>query len=205
MLEQIGIEQSNDEKLQLIQQEVEQFGAPRTQIVHDLSSADWALGKLRDLEREQAKEDALVKEKVQMYQEWLEKRNKSREDFRGLLEHDLTAYTATERAKDKKFKLDTPNGKVSYRHSKAAPTWANEKETIAWLEKQDDEQLKEIALNYTPKLDKTALKKVIQLTTDKAVTENGEVIPGIGVNPEHDTILIKPTPIKKEATDDEAL
>lgn len=188
---QIDVEPSNDEKLQLIQQEVAQFGVARTQIVHDLGSADWALAKLRELNRQQKEDEELVKEKVAEYQEWLEKQNKSRDGFRGLLEHDLTAYTSTERAKNPKYRLSTPNGVVSYTHHKAAVSWADEKATLDWLEKQQDESLKP-ALKLKPSLNKTAFKKMLKLVDDKAVTENGEVVPGVGVKPEHDTINIKP-------------
>lgn len=190
--QKISIESDNDEKLALIQQEVAQFGAAQTQIVHDLKSADWALAKLRKLNREQAAEAKMVDEKIAEYKDWLEKQNKRRDGFRDMLERDLTAYTSTERAKNPKYRLSTPNGVVSYTHHKAAVSWADEKATLDWLEKQQDEALKP-ALKLKPILNKTVFKKMLKLVGDRAVTENGEVVPGVGVNPEHDSVSIKPT------------
>lgn len=149
--------------------------------IENLEGATWAFRKLRAIaakeseiksiaESERMRIDAWEKQQCDQYQN-------SKEYFEGL----LSTYYAEEKAKDSKFKLSTPYGKVTSRKSDK------------WF--YDDEQavidycnINQIgAIKVEEKLDKASLKKLCKNGVNQ---ETGEILPGIRIE-KVETITVK--------------
>ena len=83
--------------------------------VIDLQSATWVLRKLRAVNEKMNEINTIAVEEISRINEWAEKEVKSLNDDKEYFEGLLSAYYIEERAKDKKFKLSTPYGKVTSR------------------------------------------------------------------------------------------
>ena len=140
--------------------------------VTDLQGATWALRKLRALNEKIAEINTLAIEEISRINEWAEKEVKSLNDDKEYFEGLLSAYYVEERAKDKKFKLSTPYGKVT---SRKTTKYIYEDEQAV----MDYCNLNEIdAIRVKEELDKTAFKKLCKDGVNQAT---GEIIPGVRV------------------------
>lgn len=140
--------------------------------VTDLQGATWALRKLRALNEKIEEINATAVEEISRINEWAEKEVKSLNDDKEYFEGLLSAYYVEERAKDKKFKLSTPYGKVTSR--KTTKYICEDEQAI-----MDYCNTNEIdVIRVKEELDKTAFKK---LCKDGVNQETGEVVPGVRV------------------------
>ena len=140
--------------------------------VTDLQGATWALRKLRAVNEKMNEINTIAVEEISRINEWAEKEVKSlnadKEYFEGL----LSAFYIEERAKDKKFKLSTPYGKVTSR--KTEKYIYEDEEAI-----KDYCNMNEIdAIRVKEELDKAAFKKLCKAGINLAT---GEIVPGIRV------------------------
>ena len=140
--------------------------------VTDLQDATWALRKLRAVNEKMNEINTIAVEEISRINEWAEKEVKSlnadKEYFEGL----LSAYYIEEKAKDKKFKLSTPYGKVTSR--KTEKYIYEDEEAI-----KDYCNMNEIdAIRVKEELDKAAFKKLCKGGINLAT---GEIVPGIRV------------------------
>ncbi|NFI05175.1 hypothetical protein FC959_12280 [Clostridium botulinum] len=149
--------------------------------VENLESATWCFRKLRAIGTKKAEIEAVAAEEIARIEAWKEEQLKQYDDDTEFFEGAISVYFIEERAKDKKFKLSTPYGKVSSRKSKK------------WIY-EDEEALKEYvkeneidAIRVKEELDKTGLKKICK---DGVNTETGEIIPGVRIE-ETETITVK--------------
>lgn len=140
--------------------------------VTDLQGATWVLRKLRALNEKIDEINTVAVKEISRVNEWAEKEvkllNYDKEYFEGL----LSAYYIEERAKDKKFKLSTPYGKVT---SRKTTKYIYEDEQAV----MDYCNLNEIdAIRVKEELDKTAFKKICKDGVNQAT---GEIVPGVRV------------------------
>lgn len=159
--------------------------------VTDSSSADWVLGKLAALDAEDSNNDKTLADHIAQAQAWREKVAKetqaSREYFEGL----LTAYFQMQYQDNPKFKIDTPNGKVTT--TKVRPKWNYDDKLLLRSLKEAD-ATKYIVTKTEEKVNKTPLKNELRVTANgDVVTEDGIKLDGVHVDPESYKINIKPT------------
>lgn len=140
--------------------------------INDLQGATWAFRKLRAIEEKQRELTSIAIEEKNRIDEWLSKESKSLDDDKTYFEGLLSAYYIEERAKDKKFKLSTPYGKVTSR--KVEKFIYEDVQAI-----MDYCNMNEIdVIRVKEELDKTAFKKICKGGVNQ---ETGEVIPGVRV------------------------
>lgn len=140
--------------------------------VSDLQGATWVFRKLRAIEEKQKEIAAIATEEKQRIDEWLSNESKSLNDDKAYFEGLLSAYYIEEKAKDKKFKLSTPYGKVTsrktekyiYEDVQAIMDYCNMNELDVIRVKEE--------------LDKSAFKKICKGGVNQ---ETGEVVPGVRV------------------------
>ena len=144
--------------------------------VNSLSSADWALRKIKELEADiKQNMDFAESEKIRLEQ-WLESENhkyqESIEYFNGLLSH----YLQELRKDNPKAKISTPHGTVSTR--KNPKQWTYSDDVLAELEEKEMFEF----IRIKKEVDKKELKKVLCATDDGiVVNSDGEVIKGVTV------------------------
>ncbi|MBN1059377.1 host-nuclease inhibitor Gam family protein [Clostridium botulinum] len=149
--------------------------------IENLEGATWAFRKLRAIGTKKAEIEAVAAEEIARIEAWKQEQLKQYDDDTEFFEGCINAYYIEERAKDKKFKLSTPYGKVSSRKSKK---WIYEDEA-ALTEYVKGNQIE--AIRIKEELDKTALKKICK---DGVDAETGEILPGVRIE-ETETITVK--------------
>ena len=152
--------------LQEVQEVKEEFK------VTDLQGATWALRKLRALNEKIAEINTLAIEEISRINEWAEKEVKSLNDDKEYFEGLLSAYYVEERAKDKKFKLSTPYGKVTSRKT-TKYIYEDEQAIMDYCNTNEID-----VIRVKEELDKTAFKKLCKDGVNQAT---GEIVPGVRV------------------------
>lgn len=153
--------------------------------IKNIDGANWAFRKLRAVREKEAEIRDLMNKEIERIQNWakteLDALIVSTNFFNFLLEE----YYREQKALDPKFKLSTPYGKVSSR--KLQPKWIYEDDkVIPWLLENDKELVR---VKYEP--NKTDIKKKYQIVGSQVVTENGEIVEGITIEEQGDSITIK--------------
>ncbi len=140
--------------------------------INDLQDATWAFRKLRAIEEKQKEITSIAIEEKNRIDEWLSKETKSLDDDKAYFEGLLSAYYIEERAKDKKFKLSTPYGKVTS-SKRTKYIYEDEQAIIDYCNVNEID-----AIRVKEELDKTAFKN---LCKDGVNQSTGEVVPGVRV------------------------
>lgn len=149
--------------------------------VESLESATWCFRKLRAIAAKKAEIEAVAAEEVARIEAWKQEQLKQYKSDTEFFEGCISAYYLEERAKDKKFKLSTPYGKVSCRKSSK---WIYEDEQALI----DYCNVNEIdAIRVKEELDKANLKKICKNGVNQ---ETGELLPGLRIE-ETETITVK--------------
>ncbi|MDU1279170.1 MAG: host-nuclease inhibitor Gam family protein [Clostridium sp.] len=148
--------------------------------IENLEGATWAFRKLRAITEKEAEIKDTADKEIEVIANWrdkeLEQYAKDKEYFNFLLEE----FYRVEKAKDKKFKLSTPYGKVTARKT---AKWEYEEETLKDYIRSNDLPF----IRVKEEIDKAGLKKCFK---DGINTETGEVIPGITIE-EVESISVK--------------
>ena len=140
--------------------------------INDLQGATWAFRKLRAIEEKQRELTSIAIEEKNRIDEWLSKESKSLDDDKAYFEGLLSAYYIEERAKDKKFKLSTPYGKVTSRKTEKY-IYEDEQAIMDYCNMNEID-----VIRVKEELDKTAFKKICKGGVNQ---ETGEVVPGVRV------------------------
>ena len=148
--------------------------------ITNLQGATWCFRKLRAIEDKVEEVKSVAAMEIDRITEWLARETKSLEEDKAYFEGLLNADYVKERAKDKKFKLSTPYGKVTARKTKK---WTYDDEVVKAYVKEENLPF----IRIKEELDKAAIKKAFK---DGVNTETGEYIPGITIE-EIDSITIK--------------
>lgn len=149
--------------------------------VVDLETATWAFKKLRAIENKEAEIKDFAEVELNRINSWKEKEldqySKEKEYFNYLLQE----YFRSEKAKDSKFRLSTPYGKVT---SRKAKKWVYEDEgsLLEYLKQSEPS-----CLRVKEEINKTEVKKIFK---DGVNTETGEILPFVRIE-EEETISIK--------------
>lgn len=153
--------------------------------IRSIEQSNWAFRKLKALDEKVKQVTDLASKEIERILEWKENELKqvgrSREFFEGL----LTEYFVRQKEMDPKFKISTPYGKVSSR--KSQPKWNYEDDKVLeWLKENDKELIR-----IKEEINKAELKKKYQVMNGQVVTEDGEIVEGIEVTEQPDSISIK--------------
>ena len=140
--------------------------------VIDLQSATWVLRKLRAVNEKMNEINTIAVEEISRINEWAEKEVKSLNYDKEYFERLLSAYYVEERAKDKKFKLSTPYGKVTSRKT-TKYIYEDEQAIMDYCNTNEID-----VIRVKEELDKTVFK---ELCKDGVNQETGEVVPGVRV------------------------
>ena len=140
--------------------------------INDLQGATWAFRKLRAIEEKQRELTSIAIEEKNRIDEWLSKESKSLDDDKAYFEGLLSAYYIEERAKDKKFKLSTPYGKVTSRKTEKY-IYEDEQAIMDYCNMNELD-----VIRIKEELDKSAFKKICKGGVNQ---ETGEVVPGVRV------------------------
>ncbi len=148
--------------------------------VSDLQGATWCFRKLRAIEEKVEEVTSVAALEIDRITEWLKGEVESLESDKAYFEGLLNEYYVKERAKDKKFKLSTPYGKVTARKTKK---WTYDDEVVKAYVKAEELPF----IRIKEELDKVAIKKAFK---DGVNIQTGEYIPGITIE-EVESISIK--------------
>lgn len=141
-------------------------------IISDLVGATWAFRKLRAIEEKIYNIETVAEQEHLRIAEWVLNETKALEQDKEYFEGLLSAYYIEERAKDKRFKLSTPYGKVTSRKTEKYIY-----EDIQAI--MDYCNMNEIdVIRVKEELDKSAFKKICKGGVNQ---ETGEVVPGVRV------------------------
>jgi hypothetical protein len=149
--------------------------------IDNLESATWAFRKLRAIAKKKAEIEIVALEEIARIEAWKESETKKYESNTEYFESLVSSYFIEERAKDNKFKLSTPYGKVSTRK---ASKWVYEDEEVL---KQYVKANNIDVIRTKEELDKTNLKKICKDGVNK---ETGELLPGVRIE-ESENITVK--------------
>lgn len=154
--------------------------------INNLESCNWAFRKLKALDNEDKETKELYEQEKQRIDKWrdmqLERNENSREFFQGL----ILEYFLKERAKDDKFKINTPYGKVTTRKQQDKFVY-DEQAFIKWAEETHNEEY----LKIKKEINKADVKKVVTIQDGKAfITDTGEVVEGLEVVKQDEKINI---------------
>lgn len=160
--------------------------------ITDLDRANWAFRKLKAIAEKKKEIEELAKKEIKPYklaiseiEEWkdteLESFDRSINFFNFLLEE----YYREGRKSDAKFKVSTPYGKVTSR--KLQPKWNFEEDRLlGWLKANDLELVR-----TKEEVNKAELKKKYKIVGNNVVTEDGEIVEGIEIEEQQDSIAVK--------------
>lgn len=149
--------------------------------IDSLEGATWAFRKLRALTEKQEEVKRIAEEEIAKIEAWRDSELGVYADDKSYFEGLLTDYYVEERAKDKKFKLSTPYGKVTSR------------KTNKWVYESEEQLLKYCKDNKIPavrvkeELDKAGLKKLYKNGVN---AETGELLPFVHID-ESTSITVK--------------
>ncbi len=164
----------------LINQELQEERAEGFKVT-DLSSATWCFRKLRAIAAKKSEIEEIAAKEIEYIEKWKEEQLKQYASDTEFFEGAVSAYFVEERAKDKKFKLSTPYGKVTSRKSKKW-LYEDEEELKAYIKENDID-----AIRIKEEIDKTSLKKICK---DGVNQDTGELLPGVRIE-ETETITVK--------------
>lgn len=154
--------------------------------IEDLNSANWAMRKIRAYKMQQEEVDALAKAETERIKTWQEKEKKKTENQVEFFESLLTEFLYDQRKSDEKYKISTPYGTVSTR--KNQDKWnLKDEPLLAWLKENDRTDL--IRTKEEPAL--RDIKTAFIAVGVNAVDENGEIIPGIYIQDQPESVIIK--------------
>ena len=154
--------------------------------ITDLGSADWVLRRRQEVLDRLEKETEYAKTEVQKYQNFINNQEKAANEQIAYFDFLISEYLQEQKAVDPKYKLVTAVGQANFRNSKS---WKYEEdEVMEYLKQNKKDQF--IRVKVTESLNKTELKKALKVTNGMAVTEDGEIVPGISIE-DKQTLVIK--------------
>lgn len=149
--------------------------------ITDDAQAAWAMRKLLSFRQKMSENEAIAESEIQRINEWLHRVNRRFDDDVAYFEAILTVYARRQRDTEGRKTIDTPYGSVKSRATQAKFKVTDEDEFFAWAEVNLPDV---IQIKRSPSL--TALKSAATVEhTDTlglvAMTEDGEIIPGVAV------------------------
>lgn len=160
-------------------------------LIRDLDRADRTLRKLARFDAEMADIEALYQQRLEELKLWVEGERKRDARRREFFEACLAVFHQARLAADPRAKtLRLPSGEHRSYGGQPAWTYTDEAAFVAWAEKNRPDLLRK-----DPKPNRDAVKKAFHVKDGQAVTDEGEVVPGLLVEDAERTFTPKPNPI----------
>jgi hypothetical protein len=156
--------------------------------ITDLSSLNWALRKLKALEKGHDEELRVAQEELSRIQDWFAKQDKSYQSSKQFIEGLIAEFAKGQIEVDPKWKgSKTPYGKVNFHKQK--DQWEYDEEAlVAYLEGENKTSLLKVKKEPIKEL----IKDFYTLKNGRLINENtGEVIPGVAVTEREPKLSIK--------------
>jgi light-regulated signal transduction histidine kinase (bacteriophytochrome) len=154
--------------------------------ITDLGSADWVLRKRQEVIDRLEQETEYARVEIQKYQNFISNQERAAEEQIAYFNCLLEEYLREKKELDQKYKLVTAIGQANFRNS---ATWRYEEdEVMDYLKENKMDEF--IRVKVTESINKVDLKKSLKVFDGKAVTDDGEIIPGITVE-QTQTLTIK--------------
>jgi hypothetical protein len=151
--------------------------------VTDDSQAAWAMRKLLSLREKMTENENIAEAERYRINSWLEYANSRYEDDVVYFEGLLTQYAKTQRETEGRKTIDTPYGFVKSRATQPKFKVTDEDEFFKWAAESLPDA---VAVKYTPVIPVMRNALTVEHTTTLglvAMTENGEIVPGVTVEP----------------------
>lgn len=168
--------------------EKEQFGEVEVHEVHDINDFDNAMDELADLDDADRQAQSRFDTKVKPWQEFLDSELQKNEARREFLKREAYAFVLDH---NDDHSLKSARMGVTVRHNGASAKVANKSMLIEYAKQNG---LKDL-ITTTETVDTSKLKKQVglQVIGDKAVDDDGQVVPGYEVTPAHVSVRFSPT------------
>lgn len=160
--------------------------------IGNLEQANWALRKISAFVKKIGETNQLADKEVERIEEWRQAENNKVKNSMSFFEGLLIEYFTKEKAKDPKFKISSPYGKVSTRKQQSQWIFEDE-EFIKYIE-----AAKPDLIRIKKEVNKADFKKIVgegkefSLLEDKIVNmESGEVVSGVSITEQPEKIIIK--------------
>ena len=167
-----------DEEIDSVLQVYEAFPDTRDSLtVRDELEANIYMRVCQRLDAEVAQLKAVKDAEIERLNVYYGARAEALEERKAFFERLVIGFYNYQRAKNPRYQLKTPWGKVTQRTTKS-PTWKNEAETVEWLKATGRSEL----VKVEESLKKAELKKVFAVANGHYVdSSTGEVVPGVSV------------------------
>ena len=153
--------------------------------IRDEGLANWALRKLKKIDDDFQKQKEQTEYEIARLQDWIKTEEVRKEKKKFFFENRLQEYLDFLMFTDPKAKIKTPYGEVKY--VKQQDEWKyDEEELMRFLEKEQMEGF----IDVKKSINKREIKKLM-VADGNAVTEAGEIVPGITVVKRPDTLRVK--------------
>lgn len=147
--------------------------------------ATWAMRKLATIQSKQRENVAIGDAEVQRINEWVESVNKPLERDASFFENILADYGRRQRIENDRKSISLPHGEIKTRAG--SDKWLiNPALTLEWLRANGHDNL--IKVKEEPSL--TAMKEAFITDGERALTQDGEVVPGIAVQHSEFTVSV---------------
>lgn len=183
-----------DEEIDSVLQVYEAFPDTRDSLtVRDELEANIYMRVCQRLDAEVAQLKAVKDAEIERLNVYYGARAEALEERKAFFERLVIGFYNYQRAKNPRYQLKTPWGKVTQRTTKS-PTWKNEAETVEWLKATGRSEL----VKVEESLKKAELKKVFAVANGHYVdSSTGEVVPGVSVE-EKTSIKVSTTEVGDE-------
>lgn len=183
-----------DEEIDSVLQVYEAFPDTRDSLtVRDELEANIYMRVCQRLEAELTQLKAVKDAEVERLNAYYGARAEALEERKAFFERLVIGFYNYQRAKNPRYHLKTPWGKVTQRTTKS-PTWKNEAETVEWLKATGRSEL----VKVEESLKKADLKKVFTVANGHYVdSSTGEIVPGVTVE-EKTSIKVSTTEVGDE-------
>lgn len=162
----------------LQEQEIETIEQDERFKVTDLESANWVFKKLDAINSKEEEINDLADKEIERIKSWKDKETKKLQSSKEYLESLVVEYFKVEKEKDKRFKLNTPYGKVTSRKGSKVIQVSNEQDVINQLEQRGFNDY----VKVTKKLSQSDIKKDFNVAEDGTLIDaNGEILDGASI------------------------
>lgn len=172
---------------------VDEEGRYTSFTITDDAQAAWAMRKLLQFEQEADEARRLAEAEKDRIETWLERQLSRHQHDRDYFRSILTHYAIGQRAEKDRKTIDTPYGSVKSRAGQPKITVSDLPAFLEWA-KQDKPEFVRIKED----IDLTKVKAACQIENTPtlglvAVTDDGEIVPGLNIDPATVNITIEVT------------
>lgn len=155
-------------------------------VIDTLEKAEWAMRKIAWYVRKNREVQELAARRVLQIESWAQKETENIADQIAFFESLLQPWAERELAESKRRSIKLPQGTLGFR--KSQPKFdRDEDKLLPWVKDNKPEHLV-----VRESVDWAGLKKRLTVANGIAITEEGEVVPGVTVTRVPDKFYVKP-------------